>query len=351
MYKLSVCTLLILVQLIWQSGNQICLGVGSANIDSSKQQIGLQKPEYILIPLSGQSSKLGAPGDSYLIYHNTDTSSLVNKFVYLNNVPIGKLNLFCKVKSHPAIYQFKLENTLSPKDSLKGLFNPKGKAVSPYVILSIGNTLDDRKIVESQFSLIFDHNRFRREIVTLFLAVILLVLLALIFRKSRFLILKDASDIGKTDPKGNKITNPTFSLSRTQLAFWTIVILFTYLYIWGCTGNQIHITASVLFLLGISAGTKFFGGLVDQSYKTNPQNPPSNPVFNSDGFFIDIVSDNDGFSMARFQNIAFTIVIGTYFLFEVVTHKRIPDLDANIVILMAISSTAYIAVKQGENKS
>jgi hypothetical protein len=166
-----------------------------------------------------------------------------------------------------------------------------------------------------------------------------------------YIIIKNKLGLLKDSSTTNK--NPTFSLARSQMAFWTIIILIAYFYIWYQTGALIHITPQVLILLGISAGTTILAHIIDNKDMANPLIAQQlNDQKSTGNFFMDIMSeDQKNYSIHRFQNVAFTIAIGGYFLYEVFIHHVIPDLDTNLMVLMGISSATYIAVKQGENKS
>jgi hypothetical protein len=87
----------------------------------------------------------------------------------------------------------------------------------------------------------------------LFLFGLLLTIFFLLARKSDLL-----RDSNGTPPMGAR---RTFSLARTQAAWWFFLILASYLFIGVVTGDfSTSITGTVLVLLGISAGTTMGGG-------------------------------------------------------------------------------------------
>lgn len=57
--------------------------------------------------------------------------------------------------------------------------------------------------------------------------------------------------------------NATFSLARTQMAFWFFLVLASYFLLWTMTGDKDTIPGSLLVLMGISAGTALGSALVD----------------------------------------------------------------------------------------
>lgn len=137
-----------------------------------------------------------------------------------------------------------------------------------------------------------------------------------------------------------------YSLSRTQLAFWTLIILSSYSFIVLLTANDPDLTPSSLILLGISAGTSLASTLVDQRDLKRQSAVSSVP---SKGFFFDILSDGEGVSIHRFQNAVFTLVFGIMYISEAFTTLQVPDFGANALLLMGISAAAYTTLKaQGD---
>ena len=114
-----------------------------------------------------------------------------------------------------------------------------------------------------------------------------------------------------------KAPKPGYSLSRTQFAFWTIIIIGSAIYIWifrcACSLNvPMNIDPVNLELLGVSTATIAFGKAIDSSQQNSTaastvsaqQNQPSK------GFLIDILSDETGISIHRLQNVLWSLVIG-----------------------------------------
>jgi len=144
-----------------------------------------------------------------------------------------------------------------------------------------------------------------------------------------------------------------FSLARTQFAVWTVVVASVYLYHLLCIKNCPPLTlansSTTLALLGISAGTTGMANVIDKSNASSivprHQNGPSQ------GFFYDILSDASGISIHRFQNVVWTIVAITIYLYKAGTGGcAMPELDGTILTLTGISSAAYLGLKVNENK-
>ena len=144
--------------------------------------------------------------------------------------------------------------------------------------------------------------------------------------------------------------NAPFSLAKSQLAFWTIIILSSFIYAWLSDPADIPELNKVnLILLGISVATMAAGKVIDDSQKNNGDLSQDNP---SDGFIKDILSDKEGVSIHRLQNVLWTVIVGIIYIHYVATNRSLPDdtvLTDNLLILMGISTGAYIGLKTAEN--
>jgi len=214
----------------------------------------------------------------------------------------------------------------------------------------------------------------------------LLVLLVLMARMSD--ILRDAPS-----PDGGPRTS--YSLARCQMAFWFFIIVGAYNYIWMVTGDRDSITQGALILMGISAATGLGATVVDSSKRDQRQSlgnerdaltarlaglaaglgvvpPPANltdlqseqqqkqarlaavqtalsnlpsPPGASTNFVLDILRDETGVSIHRFQMAAWTIVLGFVFIVAVTRSLAMPDFNATLLGLMGISSGTYVGFK------
>jgi hypothetical protein len=136
-------------------------------------------------------------------------------------------------------------------------------------------------------------------------------------------------DVGPEPPAGGAATpSKTFSLARTQMAVWFFVVLASYVFIWLVTGTLDVLTSSVLGLVGISAATAVAGGVIDTGRQA-AANPP--PAAASDGFFIDILSDEHGVSLARVQIAIWTMVLVIIFARSVWRDLAMPQFDATLL--------------------
>lgn len=155
-------------------------------------------------------------------------------------------------------------------------------------------------------------------------------------------------------PEGKQ---PPFSLSRFQLAFWTLLVIAAYVFIWMITEELDTITGSVLVLLGIGSGTALGAAVID-SGKQAPEGstskadaaPPAKPRA-SQGFLTDVVSDDNGVSLYKFQLFAWTLVLGVIFCSSVYNGLTMPQFSTTLLGLMGLSSGTYLGFKVPESKT
>jgi hypothetical protein len=91
-----------------------------------------------------------------------------------------------------------------------------------------------------------------------------IALLVVLFTLILFLWLtRKTNIIRETGPSPGSGKLRPYNLGRTQMAFWFFLIYMSYLVIWLITGALDTITASLLGLMGISAGTALGEALID----------------------------------------------------------------------------------------
>ena len=240
-------------------------------------------------------------------------------------------------------------------------------------------------------------------------AILTLVTMALLLWLTRTTNL--IRETGPTPP-GGKLR--PYNLGRAQMAFWFFLVFVSYLGIWLVTGSLDTITASLLALMGISAGTALSEALIDagkadsnasqiQSLSAEKQAleqslpalqaqaaginartdlardgatnrdslnrqiqdcrarlaqvnlqiqtlTPSAASSVTRGFLLDLLSDSSGYSFHRFQIFAWTILLGIMFVSSVYNHLMMPEFSPTLLGLMGISSGTYIGFKFPEQK-
>jgi PEP-utilizing family enzyme len=205
-----------------------------------------------------------------------------------------------------------------------------------------------------------------------------------------------------------------YNLGRAQMAFWFFLIYSSYVAIWLITDALDTITASLLALMGISAGTALGEALIDNGKDTTRANQirdltaekqaleqavsqaqteldalntsaaatltdqSNRDAMNrqlvdertrlgqidqqlrtiashagattSSGFLRDILSDGSGYSFHRFQIFAWTIVLGIIFISSVYNNLTMPEFSTTLLGLMGLSAGTYIGFKFPEQK-
>ncbi|SHJ37211.1 hypothetical protein SAMN02745146_2950 [Hymenobacter daecheongensis DSM 21074] len=184
----------------------------------------------------------------------------------------------------------------------------------------------------------------RQRRITFIWLVTALVFIGLIWLAIRTDIIKDQSTHEKRP----------YSLARTQIAWWTLVVLAAFLHLYVYTNEMPTLTDATLVLLGISAGTFAGARLVDQS-QAEAQRHQS--TVGSRGFFYDLMSDGsdrynsgrNGISVHRFQLLIWTLVLTILFLRYTLRNLDMPKFDDNLLLLMGISNGTYLLLKIPEN--
>ena len=102
------------------------------------------------------------------------------------------------------------------------------------------------------------------------LIVILVAMIAFLIMARHTHIIRDPASPRR--PDGNR----PYSLARGQMAFWFFLVITAYFFLWIVTGDMDTLNASVLGLIGISAGTALGSAFVDAA-KPAPDSPSGNP--------------------------------------------------------------------------
>lgn len=237
-----------------------------------------------------------------------------------------------------------------------------------------------------------------------FWAAVLLVLgvVTLVFvRANRSVLLKD-NLIPQIPP-----ARQTFSLARCQMAFWFLLILASYVFLYVVLGDSNTLSDQALLLMGISGATAL-GAIAVDAAKDTPEdtldsglqllglktyadvarieqeiadrritlgavaNPPSAASaailnaeiidrqlvlrsyetaikpFVSQGLFNDILSDANGTALHRLQILCWTLLLGGIFLIGVWQNLAMPAFSNTLLALMGISSAGYVGFKYSE---
>lgn len=213
--------------------------------------------------------------------------------------------------------------------------------------------------------------------------ILLAILIVLLFRYGGDMLRSGPDIDGKKQ---------AFSLGRSQMAWWFVLIIASYVVIWLITGDRDTITSSLLVLMGISAGTALGAVAIDsgapakaQTTRTNltneratleatkstlesaatPQSQDAQnaidlrmkeidqnvadvtrPPMTTGNWLTDVLTDNNGqIALHRFQVLAWTVVLGLIFIASVVRDLTMPEFNTTLLTLMGISSGTYLGFK------
>ena len=149
--------------------------------------------------------------------------------------------------------------------------------------------------------------------------------------------------------------NPPFSLGRTQMGFWLLLTVGTFLYLWLVSGQFIHvITIDVLALLGISAVSGLSARAIDVQTTTAAKaaaaagGPPIPTPAQSQGFWNDILSDGNGIVLHRIQLVAWSLILGAIFVWSAIWSFAYPPSDGLLLLLAGVVNGTYLGFKVTE---
>lgn len=198
----------------------------------------------------------------------------------------------------------------------------------------------------------------------------------------------------------------TFSLARSQMAWWFITVLGCYLYLWlhDAADPLGILNGQAVVLLGISAATAGGAAAVDDNQDT-PEDALNDAMrqlglnsyedvvvlrkqianlgaalakdsgntvaqstlnakqlllttyeqkvapFKTRGWLSDMVTDVNGATLHRLQAVVWTLVFGAVFVFESVkSGHSMPVLDDGMLALMGVSGAGYVGFKYNETQ-
>jgi hypothetical protein len=172
-----------------------------------------------------------------------------------------------------------------------------------------------------------------------------------------------------------------YSLGKSQMAFWGLLVLLSFLGVWALTGTMERIPPQVLILIGISGATGLWAAVIGDSKKSEitklrleekmlqKRAVPSGALSPEDrdrlvvvkakidelsrspeqrrstGFFQDICCDSDGLSFHRLQVVMWTIVLGAVFVDSVIQAMSMPEFPEAALTLLGISNGTYLGFK------
>jgi hypothetical protein len=185
-----------------------------------------------------------------------------------------------------------------------------------------------------------------------------------LYLTARTEILRDARSKRSSDADSVKDSNEAhskkrafetvpFSFARTQLMWWSLIIIPCFSISFGLEGNLDMLKNTdntYLILLGISLGTVAAAKVIDNSDIAQGVNRHQD-CNETHGFLNDIMSDENGISVHRFQAVTFNVIFGLIFIANFAKSGSFIELDTTELALMGVSSATYVGLKINENNT
>ena len=145
--------------------------------------------------------------------------------------------------------------------------------------------------------------------------------------------------------------NP-YSLTKVQFGLWTVIISSSYIYLSLCKGDcaDLPVNKTALVLMGIYSGMAAASTIIDK--REINDNRPRHQNTPSQGFFTDILSDDNGISLHRFQNLVWSLIAIIVYLYKVAEIKTgciLPELSDTLLALTGLSTATYLVLRSKEN--
>src|SRR2546423_1388430 len=233
------------------------------------------------------------------------------------------------------------------------------------------------------------------------IAIYLLVLAILLILANRTDLVRDTG--GCLRPDGLR----PYSLARAQMAFWFLVIIWASLFLWLATGTWHILNDTCLWLIGIGSGTALGSAVISEADVAAAKSEQKNPLGrkrrqNLAEFKIsldeeikkqttaldaattpeakaplqarldallaqkadlarmpnrgwkrlmnDWLTDGDVYSFHRYQMLAWTLVLGLFFIAKVWSKWELPIFDGTTLALLGITSGTYLGFKLQKNQ-
>lgn len=183
-----------------------------------------------------------------------DNPDLTKYVLYVDSIEIVKEAGLV----HGNTLVFNIDNKKVPKDAwgkIARCFAEKESVFKPMATAEVGYGQKDRIQGESDFTL---HYIEPWEF-WLFLAIYAVLLVVFIYLAVTTAVLRDPTG------KVKEVRKRTFSLGKSQMAFWFFIVLPAFFFIWLITGSTASLTGSTLILLSISSLTTLISGYVGKN--------------------------------------------------------------------------------------
>ncbi len=148
-----------------------------------------------------------------------------------------------------------------------------------------------------------------------------------------------AANAAKAEPE---IPIGSYSLARTQMAFWLALTTAGFLFLWLTIGRTNGLmTTNILALLGITAATALGAVLI---------NPEKDAKRTSKNFLRDMF-EKDGPQLYRIQAVLWTVILGMIFAWNVYSNFKFVEFGSELLALTGFANLFYLGFKIQEGKS
>jgi len=135
-----------------------------------------------------------------------------------------------------------------------------------------------------------------------------------------------------------------YSISLAQILFWTVIVIFAFVYVAISRGEFLSITDQMLILLGISGTTSIVSKAAAVArLREIPEEYMKDVTKDRIPRFGDLFCIGDVPNIFKFQIFAFTLLAGSLVIRELLRSGNFPTLEQNQLTLMGISGGVYIA--------
>lgn len=355
--------------------SQTAVNSATTTIDTGKHEPAVKFIPYSITHITSLSNYFKGKNDSlkfdiedyFSVTLNKNIDSLIQSkdsiILWLNGIPFSNLK-YWSFNPEQNSFTFKLNRDLNPKSSwnifyaysVRGFMfkNPKASIAIGTIKKPItANYPQKITIAVSEGWMMFLGMCFIILVTALFvIAAKRSNLLRANLNLDPAIIIVPVIDPNNTAPQILEKDIP-YSLGRFQLAWWTYMIIISFIYIWMCSDQIGVLPESIALLMGITGGTSVVSK-ISESLKINGVGavPITLVQFNQDyksrNFFYDLITDENGLSASRFQFLFFSLFFGMYLIWQVIYDLQFPDFSNGILMLMGISSTTYAGVKFSE---
>jgi hypothetical protein len=274
----------------------------------------------------------------------------------INDTVFSDLTPLRKVDDHTLEYELlKNDKNSAQWDSLSAHVK---RMVFPVRVSLVVANQDDSKLKISGYD-------FRLILQTFRTGATLLVVVAIIFGVTFFKLGKHDARLRSYGP------DSPYSLALVQMAVWYCVVTLAYTYLYTINGIPPTLNNSIMILIGISSVTALGARIVDSSNVTKKESEGAEKStdkglysavkeggltekmekMTSKGFLSDILSDEYGFALSRYQIVIWTLVMLYIFVKDVLSLGLLHDFSDGELFLMGISSGSYVGYKLQENPS